>query len=297
MKNKYAAPVYIKHSINNVISIHKIITMHFFEMGKDFDFHMEKHDFWEMIYIDAGEADVVLKNKTISLKQGDAFFVKPNSVHKLCGNKKSKFNAFIISFSTNSASMKFFTNKTINVEISLRRYVSLLITEGRHAFVIEKNTPSKTYMKLKDNSPIGSIQLIKCYLEQFLILLLRGSEDKFPNLFSNKENMENHIISSVKNILSEKLYTDINVDEICHTLHYSRTYISKMFKKYCNTTINAYYNDLKITEAKKLIDEDKYSFTQISEMLGFSNPHYFTRVFKRVSNMTPTEYLNSSGIK
>lgn len=294
MKNEYIVPIYIKHKVNNIISVTKIITMHFFEMEKDFDFHMEKHDFWEMIYIDSGEADVVLKNETIPLSEGDVYFVKPNLVHKLCGNKKNKFKASIVSFTTNSSSMNFFSNKVLNIESSLRKYISLIISEGMNAFIIEKNAPSKTQMELKENIPIGSVQMVRCYLEQFLIMLLRGNENNFPNLFSNKENMENHIIISVKNILSENIYSTVTVDEICQTLHYSRTYISKMFKKYCNTTINAYYNKLKIKEAKKLIDQKRYSFTQIAEMLNFNNPHYFTRVFKRVTNMTPTEYQDMS---
>ena len=297
MKSSFIEPIYIKHKLTNIISITKIIMMHFLEMGKDFDFHTEKHDFWEMIYIDSGEADVVLTNETHSLSQGDVFFIRPNVKHKLCGNKKSDFNAFIISFTTASSSMKFFANKVLRVEKSMRKYVSLIINEGNNAFSIKKNSPHITHMEPNDNIPIGSVQLIRCYLEQFLIMLLRGNENSFPNLFSNKENMENHIIIAVKNILSDNIYSNISVDEVCSALHYSRSYISKMFKKYCNTTINSYYNDLKITEAKRLIDEDKYSFTQISEMLMFNNPHYFTRVFKRVSNMTPTEYQNSSGIK
>jgi len=49
----------------------------------------------------------------------------------------------------------------------------------------------------------------------------------------------------------------------------------------------------KIQEAEKLISEKKYNFTQISDMLSFDNSHYFSRVFKRISGMTPTEYKNS----
>ena len=49
----------------------------------------------------------------------------------------------------------------------------------------------------------------------------------------------------------------------------------------------------KIKEAKKLIREEQYNITQISYMLAFDNPHYFSRVFKRITNMTPTQYKNS----
>jgi len=50
---------------------------------------------------------------------------------------------------------------------------------------------------------------------------------------------------------------------------------------------------LKIEKAKQLIREKEFNFTQISDMLAFSNPLYFSRVFRRVTGMSPREYLNS----
>lgn len=296
MKNTYLKPAYIKHRISNIISITKIVTIHYFEFGKDFNFHLEKHDFWEMVYIDSGQANVVVKNKTHLLNQGDVIFIRPNLPHKLCGDCKNSFNAFIISFTSNSNSLNLFSDNVLNVPKPLRKYIALIMSEGENVFILKKNNPYITEMEMHKDIPIGSIQMIRIYLEQFLIMLLRGTAQNLPNLFTNKENMENHIIVSVKQLLSDNLYGNISVEEICDKLHYSRTYLSKTFKQYCNTTINHYYNDLKIKEAKKLICEGKHNFTQISEMLGFNNPHYFTRVFKKITNMTPTEYLNSSNI-
>lgn len=42
-----------------------------------------------------------------------------------------------------------------------------------------------------------------------------------------------------------------------------------------------------------MIREEKYNFTQISNILCFDNPHYFTTVFKRITNMTPGDYKKS----
>lgn len=296
MKNEYLKPSYIKYKISNIISITKIVTIHYFEFGKDFNFHLEKHNFWEMVYIDSGHANVVIKNKTHILNQGDVIFIKPNQPHKLCGDSENSFNAFVISFTSNSSSMNLFSDKVLNVPKSLRKYIALIMNEGENVFILKKNDPYITEMEMQKTIPIGSIQMIRIYLEQFLIMLLRGTVKNSPNLFTNKENMENHIIVSVKKLLSDNIYGNISTEELCNILHYSRTYLSKTFKFYCNTTINNYYNDLKIKEAKKLICDGNHNFTQISEMLCFNNPHYFTRVFKRVTNMTPTEYRNSSNL-
>ena len=60
--------------------------------------------------------------------------------------------------------------------------------------------------------------------------------------------------------------------------------------------MNEYMTKLKIEEAKVLIREEKHSISQISEMLCYDNPHYFSRLFKKVTNMSPKEYKESAKI-
>ena len=45
--------------------------------------------------------------------------------------------------------------------------------------------------------------------------------------------------------------------------------------------------------AKQMIRENHYNFTQIADTLGFSSIHYFSRQFKRITGMTPSEYASS----
>ena len=84
--------------------------------------------------------------------------------------------------------------------------------------------------------------------------------------------------------------TDNSIDEICQALNYSRTYISTLFKRHRKTTIISYYNMLKIKEAKKLLRQKKHSVFEVSEMLGFENQYYFSRVFKKYEGHAPSEY-------
>ena len=54
-----------------------------------------------------------------------------------------------------------------------------------------------------------------------------------------------------------------------------------------------FYCQMKINRAKELIREKNHTFTEISEILGFDNALYFSRVFKRITGMSPREYANS----
>jgi undecaprenyl-diphosphatase len=69
--------------------------------------------------------------------------------------------------------------------------------------------------------------------------------------------------------------------------------LKQVFAKYTTGGIMRYYKKLKIKEARRLIRESQYNMTQISDLLQFDSPQYFTRCFKEVSNMTPSEYKAS----
>ncbi len=283
---------YIKHKIANLISITKIVTIHYYEFDKNFCYDGESHNFWEMVYIDAGNVKIKANNKEFHLKQGEIIFHKPNEFHTLETDNNAPANVFVISFVCSSESMSFFKCKTMTVPLKLRKYISTIIEEYSQTF--NSMATQDVKLELKENPPIGGQQMIKTYLEQFLIMLIRSENDNHNlRIFPSKESMENHLVSQVIQIIEENTYNNITVEQICSKLNYSRTYLSKIFKSASGYTILEYILMNKIQQAKKMIREERYNFTQISDLLSFDNPHYFSTVFKKVSNMTPTNYKNS----
>ena len=283
---------YIKHKIANLISINKLVSIHYYELDKNFCYEGESHNFWEMVYVDAGQVIIHANNNELHLKQGEVIFHKPNEFHTLAADKKTVANVFVISFVCSSKSMNFFKNKTMTVPLKLKAYISTIIEEYYQTFNTMASEDIK--LELKENPSIGGQQMIRTQLEQFLIMLVR-SEQNNENLrvFPTKESMENHLVSRVIQIIEENTYNKITVGQICNKLNYSRTYLSEIFKTTSGYTILEYITMNKIREAKKLIREERYNFTQISDLLGFDNPHYFSTVFRKISNMSPTDYKNS----
>ena len=136
--------------------------------------------------------------------------------------------------------------------------------------------------------------MIKTMLEQLCILLIRRmTERKNPSVFPSKESMENHLSFSVKEYVKSKITEVIRINELCLHFGYSKTYLSKIFKEQSGYTLTQYVNICKIDRAKELIREHNLNFAEISNHLAFDNPQYFTRVFKRISGMTPTEFKQS----
>ena len=282
---------YKKQKIDSVINVSEIVTIHYFEFDRNFKSHGEKHDFWEIVYVDKGEAVITAKNHDVTLRQGEAYFHKPNEFHALGTNGKVAPNVFIITFVCNSSEMDFFKNKHLVIPTPMRSYISNIVSEAENVFYLEKNNPNLTELRQKEDAPPGGEQLIKLNLEMLLIRLLRF--DINSKATTVREEFSDNITSRVARLLHNNIYSKITVDDVCRKLNFSRTYISAKFRQNCNMTINEYMTKLKIEEAKILIRQEQHSISEISEMLCYDNPHYFSRVFKKVTNMSPKEYKDS----
>ena len=280
--------------LNSIINITALVSIHYFEFDKNFHFSGERHSYWEMVYVDSGSVHVTAEGKEHVLGQGEIIFHKPDEFHTISADKKTPSNVFVITFVTNSKRMSWFENKKTVLPRDLRHYIKTIIAEGKKTFDLPFNDPHMMSLKFSEAPPLGGLQLIKGALEHLLIMMIRTEEE---NLRKRKpideENSENAMVNEIIKLLADNVYGKITVNEICGQLSYSKTYISKIFNENVGCTIIEYYTGIKVKEARKLIREKCYTFAEISNMLCFSNPHYFSKVFKKVTNMTPREYLQA----
>ena len=284
---------YIKTQLQCVINVSKIVTVHYYEFDKNFVFHGEQHDFWEMVYVDKGKVQIRRDEETISLSQGEIVFHKPNEFHSIKA-LDSEPDFFVLSFVCSSPLMRYLERHRTVLDKTLYGFVASILKEAEATYEIPKNDPTLKRLIKKQSSPVGGEQLIKTYLEQFLILLIRQiiEKDK-PSLFPSKESMETHLVSLAKQLLKEKADIPFRVGDLCRELGYSKSYLSRLFHEQTGQTIAEFATKQKISRAKQLIREGNLNFAQISNLLSFDNPQYFSRVFKRVTGYTPTEFKNS----
>ncbi len=283
---------YTKHRLANLISISKIVTVHYYEFSKNFIFDGESHNFWEMVYVDKGQVNIRAGENAFTLKQGQVAFHKPNEFHTICTDGENAADVFVIAFVCSSASMDFFKRYISTLSAKMKKQIFSLISECLSTF--EAMPITGIELVLKENAPIGGQQMIRIHLEEFLIMLLREhSEKEHIPYFPTKESMENHLVEEMISIIESHIYKSLSVQTLCAQLNYSRSYLSGIFKVATGLTISEYITKSKIKESKKLIRANQYTFAEISEMLCFNNQHYFSKVFKKVTNFSPTQYKNS----
>ena len=190
--------------------------------------------------------------------------------------------------------MQYFERFQTTLNRNLRAFISAILKESESIYDIPKNDPDLRKLKRKENAPFGGEQLVKTYLEQLLILLVREITEKGKvDIFPSKESMENHLVMKIKRYIENHVEDTVCISDICKTFGYGRSYLSRLFHEQCGETLISYTIHLKIDRAKQLIREDSLNFSQISAVLHFENPQYFSRVFKRTTGMTPSEFKRS----
>lgn len=285
---------FVGHKITNIIPVDEIDTIHYFELDKNFQSRGETHDCWEFVYVDKGILIAEADGQRHTLRQGDGIFHKPGEFHTHSANKTVAPNIFIITFVCKAAGMEYFRGRILHIPEKLRPMIANILFESHNTFEMPFNQVYLREMKMKEGGVIGGLQMIRTYLEQFLILLLRNESSEEKTVFSTRENMEGHIAAQIAETIEESVYgSKTSVEEICNIYGYSRAYLSRIFKEKHGCTMTDYTARVKIEEAKRLVREKSMNFTQISDALSFSNPLYFSRVFKRVTGMSPTEYKKS----
>lgn len=284
-----------RHRIREEILIPQFITFYYFELSKGYISIGEKHDFWEMVYVDKGETIVNTDRHTYFLQQGDIVFYKPNEFHIGRSGLSQAPNLFVVTFECRSPKMDFFRDRpTFRAGNFERSLLETIIKEGVDAFGTRSLTGHGQFEGPGRQTAFGSEQLCRNYLEALLIHLIREAEAatarKKKLTSAGTEMTEVRLTDEIIAYMEANLGRKLSVGQLCDRFGISRSRLGLLFKEQLNCGAMEHFNQLKIQQAKAHIRNDNYNISEISERLGYSSIHYFSRHFKNATGMTPLEY-------
>lgn len=314
MLNKKRHPPFAEHieleiamayngiELKKVLSIGKIYSIHYFEYMSDFSFAGESHDFWEFICVDKGEIGVTAGTDFKVLKKGEIMFHRPNEFHNVQAVSGIAPNLIVISFGCTDDAMLFLEKNVLKIDEIEHNLLADIIIEARRCFDCRLDDPYLQNMPLKTSSLFGSQQLIRLYLETMLIHLIRRYQSPIilqkhtlrqENFKSIKSKGDIEVFRRVCDYLENNISKRLTIEQICRDNLVGRSQLQKIFKEQCNLGIIEYFSTLKINASKEMIRSRHMNFTQIAEHLGYASIHYFSRQFKKITGMTPSEYASS----
>lgn len=127
-------------------------------------------------------------------------------------------------------------------------------------------------------------------LLQFLNLLTDHGLLLAPALSDNRPNLQRELLAYIKDHYTEKL----SLQDLSGQFHLSEKYLSRYFKEHFQLTFTSYTNHLRLTCARRLLENTKLPVTEIALRSGFPNVSYFIRVFKDSYGISPLKYRKAS---
>lgn len=287
---------FLLSSMKKDINVTHFVTFHYFEYPHKFIFEGERHDFWELLYVDKGVVFVTTDTEHHQLQQGQIIFHKPNEFHTVECNKIISPCLVVISFVCNSPSMKFFENKVLPITKKTKSLMSIIINEAKKTFATDLSDPYYKQLDFTPSRPFGSQQLIKNYFEAFLLeLMIHDAQDEREKTILNTSQSNDRRLrfERANTYMQSHLADNLTLQDICSHCSMSATLAQQIFRHETGNSMMQWYARLKLERAKQLIREGKGNFTSIAYQLGYSSIHHFSKQFSKVYGKSPTEYALS----
>jgi len=278
--------MYKKLSVPNVIRLDSIVNIYRQNIDdRQSNGRGESHSFWEFLYLESGHLRVLVDGNLYSISPGELILYPPHAFH--CVAASSGTTACNVSFDTNSPALLNQTGQVLMLSHSAQEDFARILSMSKRVLSL-KDTEADRATLLRDNATQADIQRLANHLELFLLELC-NTETR-----SNNKNFRNEQFAAFHDYLKKNMDKNLTLENISDGCAVSVAKLQKLCRDYCGCGPVTYFISLKIGAAKQMMKDSSLNITQISDRLGFSSVHYFSRLFKEKTGMTPSEFAKSA---
>ena len=265
----------------------EIIDFNYKERGKD-NFINKKHTHtyhYEILHICSGSGVIMVNDQLFPIQENTVVFINGIDLHCSVPEDATKYvrsklvisNTFIQNVAEITGASEVIHDlfvKNNGICIKLRPDETALIDSEMRRI---KDNINKNNLYEKTHIMLSVFKILLCAHE---------------NINHNASPLDNKM-SDILQYLNNNIDRKITLDELCSCFHVSKCYLCHSFKKTTGLTIFDYILARRISIAKrKLIFSDE-SLAEIALSTGFSSFSYFSKVFKKVEGISPSDYMNS----
>lgn len=253
------------------LQFEKIYTFLYQECTHNFYFRGEKHLPYELVYVDRGELHNLVRGQDLLLKQQQFMIIDRNDWHTQFSDLAVSF--LTLSFGISDSRLSSVANQVFTLTPQLKSIFKKMLSE-------------------KPEEPYSS-DYIESLLKILLIELLRR-----PHLESSAQlpaagHSENAIVDQAIQLISEHIHRKLSLEELASLVHVSVPYLYMLFEAHLGTSPGKYIAKIRMEECKVLLRSGDLSMGQIAENMGFSSLQHFSRQFRNICGITPTQYVRS----
>lgn len=247
--------------------------MEYFVMSQDktfYDYPQHCHELWEVLMNIEGCGTATIDGEKYPFRPGTIFCIRPGVMHS-----KQAENGFL------------------DGSILVRDFCFESDPDNVLVFQDDDRQSFYSLFKLTHGYPLDPVSDI--YAERFL----RNILDAMQNLLRHWRDQpcKNSEVLRVRKILADHVSDpDFDINAVIGNTSYSPNHFRKLFKEQCGCSPLRYYSQLKIQMAKQQILHYKtvLSIDEIARRCGFADPFYFSRVFKKITGLSPMQFYKQS---
>lgn len=255
-------------------------------------FPTHKHDYVEMVYMCCGSTTHIVNGRTIHLKQGNLLFMNQSATHEI-------LEAGVDDIAVNFIVLPSFFSEPLSL---IREEETPL-----HKFLVGclcgKNMGSGyLHFDISDVLPVQNL------LENLIWILLENTPTKrkmsqmtmallFMQLLAHTEKLSTETVeeSVIWKVLRyiEVNYATGSFSDLCSTLHYESSWLSREIKRKTGRTYTQLVQDKRLAQAAFFLKNTSRNIDDIALAIGYENISYFHRLFYKTFGVSPRNYRNS----
>lgn len=273
-----------------VIEISAIYTFFHFHFAAGYVFKGERHSFWEMVYVNNGQVDIGADDEVFMLGGGDVIFHRPDEFHSIWANYAHAPDLIVVSFACDSPAMKRFERQRFRASARQQALMESLLREAGRTF---SSSLERGERAINPDHPGGSYAM-RLILTQLLMDMLSNhptGRTERGEMGHEPDAAVAELIDNLVGYMREHLSGDLRFEDLCRRVGMSGTAVKQLFRTYFEVSPMAYYEQVRMGEARRMFRESGDNIAAVAYALGFSSPSYFSTRFKVVSGMSPREYL------
>ena len=232
---------------------------------------------FQIIYVSAGAAHFHFdhpENDTI-VTAGNMVLFRPKEFQKYEYYGADKTEVFWVHFTGS------------NVTNILRSYG---IQDDMRVFFVGSSLEYERVFK----KMISELQRCQKDYEELLSVLLRYLLILIHRQLTKQHVLKNEYLDSEMDLaaqyFNDNYHSDLKIEEYAASRGMSVSWFIRNFKQYTHTTPMQYLVERRMTNAQMLLETTNYNITEIGSLVGYDNPLYFSRIFKKQKGMSPSEY-------
>ncbi len=231
-----------------------------------------------LIYCVEGTGYIHVEDRKYEVNEQEAFSIPCCTRHKYYASKEDPWSILWVHFK--GENVKYFPLGDCNIiQILSREADNRIMTLFQILFrVLERNYTQGNFI----------------YISQVLSLIL--SEIYFREKVDGVSKQNKHITTIIR-FMYQHINENLRLEDLSRELDLSKSYINAVFKKYANRAPIDFFINLKMQEACKLLKSTELYIREISSLLGYEDPYYFSRIFKKAIGMSPREYRSGEFIQ